>query len=161
MLASYGLSELYQHKRKFFWWILWSFFLVQSVRYLYYVTTMSFPLIDQAELVKIQQIDTLIPDNWILMVTNKKYSAFVQWWTDKEILAPGLFDLDRWDQATWDLWHQWDGAVKCAMMESYKDVQQPIYIWLGNNQPVENLTNQHCFDVIENGWSYLVLKWKE
>ncbi len=161
LLGAYGLASLFQTHKKIFWWIFGGFWILQSIRYLHYVRTVNFPLIDQTELEKIIQINTLIPQKSIIMTTNKKYSAFVQWRTDKNIIAPWLFDIDAWDQNTWNLWHRWDGAIKCQMMEKeYANIDMPIYLWLGKYQPVENLEHQNCFDIIENGGTYLILKRK-
>ncbi len=159
LLAAYGLKDIYQNKKLLFYWLFGGFLVLQSSRYLYYVGTMSFPLIDQSEFINIHHMDTLVPDKAIIMVTNKKYSAFVQWWTHQDIIAPWLFDLDRRDQSRWDARHQWDGTTKCIMMQDYSDVKRPIYLRIGKNQPVENFEGQRCFESIENWWSYLILKW--
>lgn len=159
LMAAYGLQELFRTKKVWVYRIAGGLLLLQSIGYLYYVGSMSFPLISQAELEKIQQIDRLIPDNSILMVTNKKYSAFVQGWTDKDILAPWLFDLDKRNQQQWDARHQWDGSKKCAMLQEYIPLHRPIYLWIGRNQPVENFEGGNCLTVLENGWNYLFLQW--
>lgn len=159
LLAARGLSDLYKQRKALFLWIFRPFFILQSVWYLFYVNAMSFPLIGQVELVNIQKIGNTISSKSILMVTNKKYSAFVQGWTNNAIIAPWLFDLDKRNQVQWDDRHQWDWAKKCSMMQDYKNLQQSIYLRIGKNQPVENFVGQNCFDVIENEWTSLLLKW--
>ena len=158
LMAAYGLQEIFRTKKVWTYRIWGGLLLLQSIGYLCYVGSMSFPLISQAELEKIQQIDRLIPDNSIIMVTNEKYSAFVQGWTDKDILAPGLFDLDKWNQQQWDTRHQWDGSKKCEMLQEYVPLHRPIYLWIGRNQPVENFKEATCFTILENGWNYLFLQ---
>lgn len=122
------------------------------------------PLIEEQEFAFLSQIGKQIPADAIIIVPGIDYSPWVQGWTQREVLAPGLFDLNRrWllDQERTTKWLAVSAKEKCvALFHEYPEMRtQPVYLWIGSKQPFTEI-EEACF-VLEQqgeGWSRWRLK---
>ncbi|MEI6775121.1 MAG: hypothetical protein WCL18_10550 [bacterium] len=113
---------------------------MQLLFFVWHVQRTSFPLIVDTEWESIRQIPTIIPVDAKIMVTGRKYSAFLMGYASHHIIAPGLFDLDAWTQEQWNTWHFGDGALKCQLLKAMDTTHRPNYLWIGSLQPFEQLS---------------------
>lgn len=112
------------------------------------------PLIEPNEFAFIAQIGNTISSNAVIVVPGIDYSPRVQWWTQHEVLAPWLFDLNRW----WNLDEQWNtkrltatAQEKCdRLRQDYPEIMdRPVYVWQWLKQPQTDL-QWACFQLIQS-----------
>jgi hypothetical protein len=120
------------------------------------------PLIEPNEFAFLSQIGKTIEEDAIIIVPGIDYSPRVQWRTQREVLAPWLFDINRW----WNLDEQWtsnrlavSAAQKCdALSRDYPELRsRPVYLRQWLKQPTTDL-QWACFQVVQSKewWS----RWK-
>ena len=158
LMAAYSFWKIYKQNHKYFLHILLIFFISQSIYYYSYVNLHNQPLIDKTEFENILKIDKIIPEDSILMVTHKNYSPWIAWYVYKPTIAPWLFMENKWNLEEWKLWWDWDWEVKCNMIQDYKDLKKPLYLWIWKRQFPENLDNQTCFEAVISWVWYALLK---
>lgn len=148
VFASYFLYFWYEKNKKVFVVLTSIFFVSQSLFYFNYVKENSNTLISQKEFDKIQEISKLIEDDAVIMVTHKNYSPWLIWYTRKKIIAPGLFDWNKWSLENWiEWWSKSDWAKKCEMLKDYSEYKH-LYLWIWERQPKENLKNANCLEEV-------------
>lgn len=120
------------------------------------------PLIEPNEFAFLTQIGKTIEEDAVIIVPGIDYSPRVQWRTQREVLAPWLFDLNRW----WNLDEQWTSnrlsatpQQKCASLSrDYPELQwRPVYLRQWLKQPETDL-QWACFQLLQSKewWS----RWK-
>jgi len=67
------------------------------------------------------------------------------------VIAPGLFELDRWNKTKWAAFWDGDDALRAKMLKDYADLQRPLYIFVGMNQPHYFFDESDCFEYIDRG----------
>lgn len=157
-LAAYFFWILYNKKRLIFFIIFWLFFFFQTNFYYNYVNLNNKPLIKQNEFEYIKKMDKILPNDSILMVTNKTYSPWLVGYTNFDIIAPWLFDLNLWDKSEWIKWWKNDWIIKCEMINEYKNLDKQLYIWIWSMQRNENFDNWKCFEIVEKKDWFTLLK---
>ena len=157
LIAWYSFWLLYKYNKKIFASVFWLFFILQSFFYYNYVNTSSYPLIDKIEFENIQKINKMIPENSILMVSNKAYSPWIAWYTNKPTIAPWLFKEDIWNFKKWSIWWTSNWKTKCDMLKDYENLNTPLYIWIWKLQKIENLDNWNCFEETNIKWEWFNL----
>lgn len=158
--ASIALAHIYKEKKLYWGIIIFLAFFMQSIYYINYVNDNKKALISEKEFEKINKIPTLIEKDAVIMVTHKNYSPWLIWYTRKKIIAPWLFDWDKWSLEKRIKWWNSDWKIKCEMIKEYKKDYKNLYIWIWERQPQENLKNWKCFEEIFNWWKYIFLKIK-
>jgi hypothetical protein len=93
------------------------------------------PLIEQNEFAFVAQIGRSIEANARIIVPGIDYSPRVQGWTQREVLAPGLFDLNRrgaLDQQWTTKRLEVSAKEKCLRLEQdYPELRDnPVYLWI-------------------------------
>lgn len=108
------------------------------------------PLIKSSEFDFIQTIPDITEENAIVVSTHKNYSPWLIGYSSRDILAPGLFDLDIWEKEMWVEFWNGDGVVKSEMLKDYSYLNSPLYIYEGIRQPHYSFENSDCFEYIKN-----------
>jgi hypothetical protein len=111
------------------------------------------PLIEQNEFAFVAQIGRSIEPNARIIVPGIDYSPRVQWWTQREVLAPGLFDLNRrgsLDQERTTKRLHASAKEKCVQLaQDYPELRNdPLYLWIWSKQPETDLQDA-CFVLVE------------
>ncbi len=149
---------LFENYKKIFIFTTTLFFSLQGYTYYQYISNNSHALISQIEFDKIQEIPTLVEEDAVIMVTHKNYSPWLQGYTRKPIIAPWLFNENRWNNENWNTWWKSSGPEKCEMIQqTYADIEN-LYVWIGKRQPTENIQNAFCFQVIFSDPEFIFLK---
>lgn len=103
------------------------------------------PLIEKQEFEFIQKISTTIEDNAYIIVPGIQYSARVKGRSAREVLAPWLFDINRWwtlDEQRTTKRLEATSEQKCsAILSDYPALEMlPGYVWIGSKQEPSVLT---------------------
>jgi hypothetical protein len=121
------------------------------------------PLIEANEFAFLSQIGRQIEADAVVIVPGIDYSPRVQWWTQREVIAPWLFDLNRrgnLDEAWTTKWLAASTQQKCdALSIDYPELaDRPIYLRIWSKQPPTPVDGA-CFVLITEGewWS----RWKK
>jgi hypothetical protein len=120
------------------------------------------PLIETNEFAFLSKIGNTIESNAVIIVPGIDYSPRVQWRTQREVLAPGLFDLNLWG----NLDEQWttnrlsvSASQKCvSLRRDYPEFTwRPVYLRQWLKQPETDLL-WACFQLLQSKewWS----RWK-
>lgn len=159
MIASYGLGQLIFSWKKMWKSIAILLYSLQLCVFIFYSYRTNFPLIVQKEFESIKEIPSIIPTDAKIMVTDKKYSAFLMWYAGYNIIARWLFDLDPWTTKQREYWHLVDGHEKCILLSELWNEQRPDYLWIGSLQNPTSLSWADCLDQKlwdTTYWFYLV-----
>lgn len=151
------LGYLFNHYKKTFFVTFSLFFILQSYSYFNYVDNNSNPLIDKQEFDIIQKISILIEDDAKIIVTHKNYSPWLIGYAKRDIIAPWLFDWNKWELNVWKRWWLSDWKTKCDMLKDYKEYQN-LYLWIWKRQNPENLENANCFKKVFSWENFIFLK---
>lgn len=105
---------------------LFVFFLVLNFgRYFFNIE----PLISQAELAAIEDLQSLPKDNFIMTIS-PYYAPWLYGFTDHKIIAPGMFENNLWNKIQWEqFWNTEDQTIRHQLLDQYNSY--PIYIYLG------------------------------
>lgn len=163
IFASYFLYFWYERNKKVFIILTSIFFIFQSLFYFNYIKNNSNALISQKEFDKIKDFSKLVEDDAVIMVTHKNYSPWLIGYTRKKVIAPWLFDWNKWNMEKWIVWwSKSDGKEKCAMLKDYTEYKN-LYLFLWEMQPRENLRDGSCFQEIykENNLIFLKINHNE
>lgn len=159
IFAAYGLSYLLLSPKKIWKYIGISIYILQLIFFARYVDRTNFPLVIEKEFETIKQIPTMISSDSKIMVTGRKYSAFMMWYANYNIIAPWLFDLDTWTEDQWKTRHLSDWNTKCNLLNSLSKPNRPDYLWIWSLQPFEQLSWANCLKKLlwdDSYWFYLI-----
>ncbi len=159
IFAAYGLSYLLQSPKKIWKYIGISIYVLQLIFFARYVDRTNFPLVIEKEFETIKQIPTMISSDAKIMVTGRKYSAFMMWYASYDTIAPWLFDLDTWTEDQWKLRHLSDWNIKCNLLYALWEANRPDYLWVWSLQPFEQLSWATCLKKLlwdDSYWFYLI-----
>jgi len=88
------------------------------------------PLIYPAELESIKSIPDLVTDSDYIVSINSKYSPWLYGYSDKKVIAPGLFEYNQWNKEEWNkFWYTGNNEVRLEMLKEYD--MSPMYIYRG------------------------------
>jgi len=116
-----------------------------------YVKTNGRPLIKWQEFEFIQSLPDKMEENAIIISTHKHYSAWLMGYSGRDVIAPGLFDLDRWGKAQWEDFWKGTATLRAEMLKDYADLKRPLYIFVGITQPHYFFDDSNCFKYINRG----------
>ena len=91
------------------------------------------PQVPPEELSALKQLPALMKPSSYVMTTSSTYAPWVWAFTDRETIAPGLLNWDRWNYTDWkQFWFSQDDKKRIVLLNMYN---APIYIFIGKNQP--------------------------
>lgn len=142
ILASLGFCILIKNKKKFGIAIV-VLLLFSSCVVVFNEARKTNPLVSEQELEVIMSMQNL--DSEYVMCTSSYYSPWLQGYSGKKVIAPGLFDYDNHSKAEWfDFWTTQElGEIK-QFLDIYP---KPLYIFIGEKQK-DNLDSYECFENI-------------
>jgi len=98
------------------------------------------PLIDEEELNIICGLEHIKEDAYVMAVTSY-YSPWLLGYSGKKVIAPGLFDYNKWNYNQWKtFWRLGDGEKAAEMLSVYK---KPVYIYIGKNDRINKTKFKH------------------
>ncbi|MFH1256288.1 MAG: hypothetical protein V1494_03255 [Candidatus Diapherotrites archaeon] len=103
------------------------------------------PLIGESELNSIKLIGSVTESNALILTTSSYYSPWLKGYAGRTIIAPGLFDEDKWNKEKWERF--WGTSDENTFNQMLSEYGKPIYVFIssksfGNNQKFEN----NCFE---------------
>jgi len=94
------------------------------------------PLISEDEFAYIRSLSL----DGVLLSTDSYYSPWLRGYADAEVIAPGLFDNNPWDRASWNaIW--FDSQRRIELLQT---LDGPVYVYVGERQ--RQLGLAECFD---------------
>ena len=162
ILAAYGIWNLYNFVckkweiKKFWIFIFVAIAFASGFNYVVHINTNAITLISQEEFDSIKNIGNITEENAIIINSHKNYTPWIMWRSQRNYINPGMAELDKRNhQERTNRWEN-DGNYKCeALGKSYRELRIPFYLWLGQDQFPENLSNGNCFELYKewNTWS--------
>ncbi len=145
ILASIGFYELIRSNKRIGTVILF-LMLLSSLFVMHQNAIDAKPLISEKELKIIEQFNSVENDSYV-MSTSSYYSPWIQGYSGRKTIAPGLFDYDRWNYEDWRMfWGTGEKEKALGMLEVY---ERPLYIYLGEKNRInETKFENECFEKI-------------
>lgn len=145
ILASLGFYELIRSNKRIGTVILF-LMLLSSLFVMHQNAIDAKPLISEKELKIIEQFNSVESDAYV-MSTSSYYSPWIQGYSGRKTIAPGLFDYDRWNYEEWKtFWATGEKEKALSMLEVY---ERPLYIYLGERNWInETKFENECFEKI-------------
>ncbi len=89
------------------------------------------PLISENELLRIRLLEKKVPYDRYIMVLSPYYAPWLYGFSGRDIIAPGMFEHNVWNEYTWQkFWQTHDVKERYDMLSQYND--SPLYIYLGD-----------------------------
>lgn len=141
ILSGVGFTQIIQNKKKLGSIIL--ILMLISAGFITYKESLNAkPLISQPELDFLKNIPNITEPNAIIMSFSSELSPWVLAYTDRDIIAPGLFDLNNWTEPEWQtFWYEEDKEATKELISRY-NTTHPIYLFTGTR----NFKNP-CFEL--------------
>lgn len=109
----------------------------------------TYPLLPPLEAARIGTLCKL-PKKVLVMTSDSFYSPWLRGYSCHETIAPGLFELNRWNYEGWsDFWSGKKELIEKKMSE-LSVYQQPIYIFIGEFQPKMNFDDFSGFGKVQS-----------
>jgi hypothetical protein len=146
ILASKGFSIIIEDKKKLGALVM-ALLLLSAGIFAFKESINSKPLIESNELKIIESLNSTEKDAFI-MVTSSYYSPWLQGYSGRKVIAPGLFDYNKWNYSQWDTFWKANPEQAVSLLQDYA---KPLYIFVGKYQR-QNLEqyNHDCFREIIN-----------
>jgi hypothetical protein len=145
ILASIGFYELIRSNKRMGTLILF-LMLLSSLFVMHQNVIDAKPLISEKELKIIEQFNSVESDSYVMSISNY-YSPWIQGYSGRKTIAPGLFDYDRWNYEDWRKF--WATGEKEKALSMLGDYGRPLYIYLGEkNWMNETKFQNECFEKI-------------
>ncbi|MDO8517445.1 MAG: hypothetical protein Q7S33_04965 [Nanoarchaeota archaeon] len=140
IMASFGFSVLINSKKKLGTMILIVLLLSAGIL-AYNEAKNSKPLINDNELKVISFLNNTEQNSWV-MSTSSYYSPWIQGYSGRKTIAPGLFDYNKHDKTGWMSF--WTANSTEQFKSFLYQYEKPLYIFIGQRQK-NNLGGQECF----------------
>lgn len=99
-------------------------------------------LITQEDIDLIQELGQITETNSIIMSFSQEYSPWILAYSNRTIIAPGLFDENKWNESEWDIfWYNSTEEKTIELMSRY-DTNRSIYLYTGTKS-----FNNSCFNL--------------
>ena len=155
LFASYGFSLMIENKKKL-GTILVIVLLVSLGFFAFRESINSKPLIDNSELKAIESLQNT-EINAYVMSTLPDYSTWIQGYSGRKTIAPGLFDYNLHNQSQWSLFYS---ASKISEVKSFLgEYPKPLYIFIGKKQPNFLSNFSECLEETYNSDSNFVYEY--
>lgn len=139
-------------------------FSILSYKYVDEVKLKSHPFIVSQEFEAIKQLSVITESNAIIIDTHRNYTPWIMWYTSRDRISPGMTLLPSRLEKDWEnnrvKWWRADGPIKCQMLQEYKKLWRPLYLWIWQQQFPENLQWQNCLVLYREGITYSIWKVK-
>ncbi len=100
-----------------------------------------YQIITEDDLSLIKELNNLTENNSIIMSYSSEYSPWILAYSNRTIIAPGLFDENKWNESEWnEFWGNTPEERTIELMSRY-DAARPIYLYTGTN-----IFNNTCFN---------------
>jgi len=144
IFASFGFSLLMKTNKRIGTIAL--ILLVGSSAWMVYSkSSVAEPLISQSELKSIEYLKKT-ESNAFVISTSSHYSPWLLGYSNRKVIAPGLFEYDKWDIDEWKEFWNTDNSLKAVEMLSI--YEKPLYIYVGKYSPVNiKKFDSECFNV--------------
>lgn len=136
ILASLGFSQLIKNKKRLGTIILVILLVALAIpTYQESINTKS--LISQDQLILIQKLNQTELNSSVISISSE-YSTWILAYSNREIIAPGLFDEDNWTKQQWGQF--WTSTSKNETRTLFSVYSKPIYLFAGTKT-----FNNPCF----------------
>ena len=150
ILASVSFAMLIKEKKKLGIVLLIVLLFSAGIMNLNYSLN-SKPLISQTQLDLIQQLSQTEQNSWVMSISSQ-YSPWLQGYSGRKVIAPGLFDYNLWTEAQWqEFWTTQDKNETISLMSVYN---KPIYLFIGNKP-----FNNPCFSIYKEQDNNKIMKY--
>jgi hypothetical protein len=102
------------------------------------------PLISQEELEAIEYLQNT-ENNSYVMATTSLYSPYILGYSDRNTIAPGLFDYNKHEQPEWTIF--WTTKDIKEIKDFLNEYEKPLYIFIGKQQPDNIKKFKECFKI--------------
>ncbi len=130
ILASVGLSKLIENKKKLNLALFYILLVILAFSFTLYAFN-SKPLINQNELTTISYLSN-IPQEAYAVSTSSYYSTWIQGYSNRRTIAPGLFDYDTHNAQQWSTF--WSTSNYEEAKSFLSDYNKELYIFIGEKQ---------------------------
>jgi len=145
ILASIGFCTIIENKKKFGTIIL-IIMLLSAGFVLINQSITSKPLINQNELSVIKYLNNT-ENNSFVMATSSYYSPWLQGYSGRRVIAPGLFDYNTGNKSEWmNFWTTKNMTEVKNFLDPYG---KPLYIFIGEKQEknIVQFNSSGCFEI--------------
>ena len=142
ILASLGASLLIKEKKKLGIALL-IVLLASSFIMTFQLALNTKPLISQPEL---QAIESLQGQGFAMSISSQ-YSPWLQGYSNMKVIAPGMFDYDKWNKEQWNTF--WASTNQTEIKQLMSQYQKPIYLFAGNRnfeKPCFTKLNEYIYN---------------
>ncbi|MBU0661522.1 EpsG family protein [Patescibacteria group bacterium] len=88
------------------------------------------PLVRPLDVRNVESIDQLISSDAYILTINSHYAPWLQGFTTKDIIAPGMFEHDQWTFSQWEqFWYSPYSEDRLSLLALYS---KDIYIFIGD-----------------------------
>ncbi|MCD6434512.1 MAG: hypothetical protein J7L14_02790, partial [Candidatus Diapherotrites archaeon] len=110
------------------------------------------PLINETQLSAIKAVDNFTESNATVIAATNYVAPWLLGYTDRNIIAPGLFENNKWDFNTWKrFWLAEESSEVIPLMQQYK---KPLYVFILNDETSSYINREkfedRCFEKIFN-----------
>ncbi len=127
MFAGIGLSAVWEWSRKEIKVVVIIFFIIFAGCSGNYIVHKK-PLLALSEISVITKLK--VEENARILIINPYYAPWLYGFTNQGIIAPGMFEYDRWNREKWSMFRgQADIQTQTEMLKEYQT--QPLYIFAG------------------------------
>lgn len=153
--AAVALDRSWQ-KTRWHRWLVGIIVIAHSLIGIYWMQRTYYPLIEKQEFAFLSQMSTL-PSDALVIVPGIWYSPRVQGRTQRDVLAPWLFDTNRrgnLDQEREHRWYMVSGQEKCVnLLADYPEIKnRSVYLWVWSKQSPTSLDGE-CFHLVDQ-WQW-------
>ena len=141
MFVGLGFSLLIQEKK----WLGVGVLALLFISSAYIITKESLSaknqIITEEDLSVIKELSITTEQNSMIISFSKEYSPWILAYSNRTIIAPGLFDENKWNESEWNtFWYGADEQKTIELMNQY-NTTRPIYIYTGTKS-----FNNACFN---------------
>jgi hypothetical protein len=134
--------------------IIFLFFAALAAQIFFYMYTRE-PLISKDDFLSMKQLNKLPYESYIMTISTH-YAPWLYGFTNKKIIAPGMFEANLWNEEEWKIfWLTENNFERIELLKRYK--QPLIFIYLGERDMDFDLkisSNKHFEQINQNLWKF-------
>ncbi len=143
LLAGVGFALVVSSGKKLAW-LATILLLISGAVFAVHEAWQSKPLISAEELGTIRSLSETPSESYV-MSTSSYYSPWIQGYSERRVIAPGLFDYDTHTKEEWsEFWSTNDMAYIKQFMSDYPK-EEPLYVYVGPHQKNTIAKFSECF----------------
>lgn len=142
VLSGLGVS-LVLDKKNYFSVIVLSLLLFSASFLIYSEAQKTESLISENTLSLIEKISEVTPPESQVISISSEYSPYLLAWSNRTVIAPGLFDNNPWNNGEWDLFWSTESKEETQTLASKIGTEEELYIFSGTK-----IFNNPCFTLI-------------